>query len=122
MKEKPHKPLNPKANVDLNLKIKKYLRVNAPQVKFFMVDNLFTGAITTTERVPFKTKPGYKQETHEFDNFESLTSHYGNRPKQPKTASRLKKFVERTRKKSVARRRVAKKRVARKQPKARKRR
>jgi len=75
MAQKPHKKFDAKANENLLVDLKKYLRENAPQVKFIAVDNLFTGEITLTEREPFKTKPGYKRIERTFKNFDEVKAH-----------------------------------------------
>ena len=62
---------------------KKYLRANAPQVKFILLDSQFTEEITTTEREDLGKK-GYKESKYTFKNLEELKSHYGKSIKSTK--------------------------------------
>lgn len=114
MEKKPHIKYNQKANDKLDADLKKYLRANAPQVKFILVDHLFTGTITLTERQPLK-KGGYKQVVKEFKDFDEVKSHYGTAKQKASVGNE--KSDSKPRSKFKKRGRNAKKAVAGKQPK-----
>ena len=55
--------------------LKLFLRENAPQVKTFLIDHLFTGAITVYEREDLGPE-GYKTIETTFDTIEELKQYY----------------------------------------------
>lgn len=113
--DKPFKPLDQKASIKLHEEVLGYLRVAAPQVKFFSIDHLFTGEIEVTERADFKNKPGYKQVDKKFASFDELKKEYG-KPKS-KARKRDEKPADKPRSKSQVNRRTAKRSVAKAEPK-----
>jgi len=89
---KPHKKHTPKRDAKLLIDTRKYLRANAPQVKFIDIDNLFTGSITTTERQD-KGKKGYKQFTRNFKSLDELKKFYDKKSPVKKSSGKIRRPV-----------------------------
>ena len=113
------KKYTPKKDAKLLKDVREYLRANAPQVKFIIIDNLFTGAITLTERKSYKTKPGYKSIELTFKDFDEVKKHYV--PISPKNSRRNAKSDSKARNKPKVSSRVAKSKVEKHKSKSRKR-
>ena len=115
--KKEHKEHTPKKDAKLLEDVRIYLRANAPQVKFIIIDNLFTGVITVTERESFKTKPGYKSIELKFNDFDELKKHYA--PISSKTSRRNASANSKPRNKPKGNSRSAKGKVEKHKPKKR---